>query len=345
MAIILSRDQALTFNLLSTLGTATLLSRDGGQVKVPLALLLGASPLVRSMVAESHLHPDVHGPLVLSFGVAANVLASVGDLLGTGESKVKEENIEEVEQVLISLGVEANLSQSRRNNIVVMIQEEDIKQEMMSELMNDEEIDVCGGDVNEAKDDPLKECYDMDHHFNQIGTKSAVYKCNVCQYTAMYSSHLKRHIMSHTGERPYKCSICEYSCSTASNLKSHNRIHTGEKPYQCAICHYSATHAGDLKRHNRIHTGEKPYQCTICDYSCSEPGPLKKHIRIHTGEKPYKCTNCSYSCSTASSLKSHSRIHTGEKPYSCKLCNASFSQLSTLRRHKWTHIGEKNPGV
>ena len=63
MDVILSRNQALTVPLLSTHGTATLLSRDGEEVKVPLAPLLGASILVRSMVTEAHLHPGIHGPL------------------------------------------------------------------------------------------------------------------------------------------------------------------------------------------------------------------------------------------------------------------------------------------
>merc|ERR1719369_432916 len=67
------------------------------------------------MVAESHLHPGLHGPLILSFTVAADVLASVGDILSVGEAIVREENIDEVTQVLDILGVKACLSQSRNN--------------------------------------------------------------------------------------------------------------------------------------------------------------------------------------------------------------------------------------
>ena len=49
------------------------------------------------MVADSHLHPGIHGPLVLSFTVGADVLVSVGDILEAGEANVKEGNIEEVD--------------------------------------------------------------------------------------------------------------------------------------------------------------------------------------------------------------------------------------------------------
>ena len=115
MAVILSREPAIIVPQLSTYGTAKLLSRDGGEVTVPLAPLLGGSTLIKSIVAESHLHPGIHGPLILSLAVTADVLVSVKDILGVGETKVMEENIEEVVKVLNSLRVEANLSKSRIN--------------------------------------------------------------------------------------------------------------------------------------------------------------------------------------------------------------------------------------
>ena len=94
MTVSLTRNQALTVPLLTTYGTALLLSRDGQEVKVPLAPLLAASHLVRSMVTETpHLHPGIHGPLILSFEVASDILVGAGEILATGESNLKEEDI------------------------------------------------------------------------------------------------------------------------------------------------------------------------------------------------------------------------------------------------------------
>ena len=121
MAIVLSRDKSLLVPLLSTYGSAVLLSRDGGEVEVPLAPLLGASTLVRSMVAEAHLHPGIHGPLILSFAVNFDVLVSVGKILSVGEADFKEGNITEVKKIMNSLGVEANLTKGEKTSSANML--------------------------------------------------------------------------------------------------------------------------------------------------------------------------------------------------------------------------------
>ena len=75
----------------------------------------------------------------------------------------------------------------------------------------------------------------------------------------------------------------------AGNLKKHNITHTGEKQYSCSQCDKSFSEVGYLKKHMRIHTGEKSYSCSQCDMICNEVGQLKAHMRIHTGEKTYSC--------------------------------------------------------
>jgi len=322
--MVVIRNQILTAPLLSTYGTLTLLSRDGGEVMVPLAPLLGASSLLRSIVDESHLHPGVHGPLVLSITVAANVLESVRDIVGTGESNVMEENIEEVMQVLISLGVEANLSKSGMSNEYyeyAATNEEDIKLEIVLEPASDDEISN-EGDVNEAMDNSLK--------VSSVNTeKLAVHDPN-------------QSCRNNTVVKPYKCTICSYSCTRPNHLKTHNRIHTGERPFTCKICNLSFARRSNFSSHGRIHTvGEKPLKCKTCSFSCFTSSRLKIHTRIHTGEKPYKCKICSYSSTQSYNLKIHSRIHTGEKPHTCKICSHSFTNPGDLRTHSKIHTGEK----
>lgn len=47
--------------------------------------------------------------------------------------------------------------------------------------------------------------------------------CPICPYTSAFSSHVKRHLRIHSGERPYICNICNYQCNQKDNLKSHLR--------------------------------------------------------------------------------------------------------------------------
>ncbi|XP_045783515.1 zinc finger protein 239-like isoform X2 [Maniola jurtina] len=174
---------------------------------------------------------------------------------------------------------------------------------------------------------------------NHTRTKEKTNFCDHCPYKCVKPSHLKTHMMSHTGEKPYHCNQCNYKSSKSSAIKYHMRTHTGEKPYQCNQCDCKFSMSSALKNHIRTHTGEKPYQCKHCDYKTSTAGALKYHMRTHTGEKPYSCEHCEYKCTNSSHLKAHMRTHTGEKPYRCKQCDYKCSKSSYLKAHMTIHTG------
>ena len=47
------------------------------------------------------------------------------------------------------------------------------------------------------------------------------YPCNVCGYLSRGNYYLRRHMRSHTGERPYTCSLCGKSYTRKEHLSSH----------------------------------------------------------------------------------------------------------------------------
>ena len=79
----------------------------------------------------------------------------------------------------------------------------------------------------------------LDKHMKQrhshIG-RNGKHKCEWCEYSTDNSSHLRRHLVAHTGERPYSCDVCGKSFTLLSHLTRHCDIHTDQRPYRCDDC-------------------------------------------------------------------------------------------------------------
>uniref|UniRef100_A0A3Q3PY20 C2H2-type domain-containing protein n=1 Tax=Monopterus albus TaxID=43700 RepID=A0A3Q3PY20_MONAL len=136
-------------------------------------------------------------------------------------------------------------------------------------------------------------------HTHDTGEESSVQKRMDADGTVV--AHAERHDTQRTKNlrlhleqkrKTYACDWCCKSFAQSADLRRHLRTHTGERPHRCTFCSKSFSQRGNLRRHLRIHTGERPYSCPYCCRTFSDGDTMKKHKRTHLGEKPYRCDMC-----------------------------------------------------
>ncbi|OQV19001.1 putative Zinc finger protein 143 [Hypsibius exemplaris] len=213
----------------------------------------------------------------------------------------------------------------------------------------------------------------------QLETSTAVvprrkYACDRAGCSSSFEclSHLKRHHVTHTGERPFKChhASCRASYRNNKDLVIHLRLHTGERPYVCQHpgCNFKGKAIIYLRRHEVTHTAVRRFACLHpgCGQSFQLGYRLTRHRRIHTGEKPYRChfEGCARVFAYLEQLKGHiSTQHEDgrcraekhlphphppkkrqyNKTFSCTYpgCHFITKHSGSLTSHKFHHTGEK----
>ncbi|XP_066913314.1 zinc finger protein 436-like isoform X1 [Clytia hemisphaerica] len=171
------------------------------------------------------------------------------------------------------------------------------------------------GSLNDNSDTDNTKDQGKDNKKKPYGGRPLRFQCPDCDRKFHAPSHLKRHRLCHTSERPFQCHICKKGFLQAWHLGRHMTIHTGNKPFQCPECPKTFGSRFEMKTHcNYIHKGIKEHECTVCNKMFTLRSNLKVHMRKHTGEKPYQCEICLKRFGQRGHLQYHMRKHEGKTP-------------------------------
>ncbi|XP_066156227.1 zinc finger protein 420-like [Euwallacea fornicatus] len=219
----------------------------------------------------------------------------------------------------------------------------------------------------------------LDKHAKDIHPGLKVHKCHVCGKDFSRTNHLKRHMTSHSEDKPYSCDICTKSFVRKDHLLQHQKLHDQHEELPCEICGKPFTRADHLAKHKaakhgigekvtimgekkfycdicqkgfttekyrdvhmKAHNGEKKFQCRVCEKAFLSKSHLTEHMKFHNEHsKKFLCSECGQRFIRNDYLVIHMRRHRGEKPFKCRFCGKGFPRTTDLTVHERYHTGEK----
>ncbi|XP_066252871.1 zinc finger protein 675-like [Euwallacea similis] len=113
------------------------------------------------------------------------------------------------------------------------------------------------------------------HKFLHMGN---CYTCEFCGKCFKLRGEHTRHLKLHSDPDARK-TTCPHCGKKVRDLKKHMLTHTGQKPYICQYCNKGFTSTYALKVHTRQHTNERPYTCNYCGDAFPQKVSLMTHLK------------------------------------------------------------------
>lgn len=223
------------------------------------------------------------------------VLVVDGNFVEQTDHEIEEEEDETaVIEEEMENGIEINSDVSILNNIQIISNEENnFEEEEITQvwILNDKIDENDSVQNNSESEEEINEEIRIPTTIenNEATECRPDRKCNICGKQFKKPIDLRRHVRTHTKEKPFTCEICSKSFALLCTLKSHLKIHEEIKHlFSCQVCSKKFTCKGSLTVHLRIHTASKPYGCPHCSLSFRTTGHRQSHIKAHLKEAKKK---------------------------------------------------------
>lgn len=103
--------------------------------------------------------------------------------------------------------------------------------------------------------------------------------CDLCTMKFSTVYNLKRHLLTHTGEK--RKNNISYFIFNCVNKVAINHCKNRFSAFKCQYCERAFAQGGDLNKHLRLHVGENTYKCELCDKRFRLQMDLRKHSYEH----------------------------------------------------------------
>ena len=171
-------------------------------------------------------------------------------------------------------------------------------------------------------DDSNSENESKDTEQKKSAYSSAPHKisCPFCSRKFPWESSLKRHILTHTGQKPFKCRDCPLWFTTKSNCDRHQMRKHGENAENI---------------YNSRNVPDRPYKCSLCPSSTFSS---ESNLRLHqcTKHLSMDCRNGADENTENEELEDDAEDNVGivSSYFKCHLCDEDFIH----RDHVIAHI-------